>query len=179
MALFVILAQVACGGGSQLPPASGFNVEARVRIFAVTGTPIHLPSGWAILFADAIRFDQSAGFDFAFDIDPSGQPVFKPLGAFGLLQPSGNAGLQHTQLTWDEIKLAEINGYIVDRPVPIAVGDRLFARSTVTAFCFNGSPTYAKIEVLDIEMDVRAVTFNILSNPNCGLRGLEPGLPSR
>jgi hypothetical protein len=40
-----------------------------------------------------------------------------------------------------------------------------------------GLPKYAKLEVLSFDDVTRIVTFRIITDDNCGFRGLEPGLP--
>jgi hypothetical protein len=79
--------------------------------------------------------------------------------------------------TFEGIREAPSDGYITDRVVPIAVGDRFVVRGRIT--CTIGVPKYAKLEVMEFEETARTVTFRILTDENCGFKGLEPGLPDR
>jgi len=42
-----------------------------------------------------------------------------------------------------------------------------------------GIPYYAKMQVLFIDDAARAIRFRILTDINCGYRGLQPGLPTK
>lgn len=168
-----------CGDPNFLNPPNFENNVTSVRIWAISGTPVHLPVAWHSPTATRVRFDQSAEFDFAFDIRPDGTPVLLPQGSFGLLQPAGNPGLQRTQLPWEDIKLAELSGYQVADTIPVDVGDRFYLRTGTVSLCFNRLPFYGKIQVMEIDAEERSVLFRLLLNANCGYKGLEPGLPTQ
>jgi len=169
----------ACGDPNFLGPAQSTNEITTVRLWAIQGTPIHLPSAWSVAFRTRIRLDQTADFDFAFDIDAAGRPVLLPLGTIGLPRTTGSPGLIPTPLTWDAITAAQVNGYVVDDTIPIAVGDRLFVRSAISTISSNTYPLYGKVEIQEIDLIERSVGFRILTNLNCGYKSLEPGLPAK
>lgn len=173
------LGLAACGDPNFLNPPNFPNGTTSVRLWAIQGTPIHLPSAWSISGANRIRLDQSPNFDFAFDITPDGRPILLPQGIFGLLQQSGNPGFIRTEIPWDDIDFALINGYLVNDTIAIAVGDRFYARSGSIALCFSSLPFYAKMQIMEIDSEERTVLFRILSNLNCGYKALEEGLPTR
>lgn len=173
------LGLAACGDPNFLNPPNFANGTAAVRLWAIQGTPLHLPSAFSISAASRIRLDQSPNFDFAFDITPDGRPVLLPQGIFGLLQQTGNPGFIRTETPWEEILLARINGYQVNDTIPIAVGDRFYARSGSVTLCFSSLPFYAKVQVMEIDPEERSVFFRILSNLNCGYKSLEEGLPEQ
>lgn len=179
VALLATLGLAACGDPNFLNPPQFPNGVTVVRIWAIQGTPIHFPSAWSIQAASRIRLDQSPNFDFAFDFDAEGRPVLLPQGSFGLLQPTGNAGLQRTDRQWDEMLMGALNGYQVADTIRIDVGDRFYARSGAVSLCFSSLPFYAKVQILEIDEADRSVLFRILSNLNCGYRSLEEGLPER
>jgi hypothetical protein len=174
---FALLATVACSDSSGLPDPTFANEERTVTLYALTGTPVGTPSAYAIHGNLRIRTDVSQDFDFAFSINESdGRPVFAPRAVLGIepnasLQP----GLMPSSLTFEGIIEAPSNGYITDEVVPIAVGDRFIVRGRIT--CTIGVPKYAKLEVLTIDTSARTVTFRVLTNENCGYKGLQPGLP--
>jgi hypothetical protein len=172
----LLAAAVACSDSNGLPDPTFTNVERFETLYALTGTPIGTPSGYALSGSLRIRTDLSIDFDFAYSIEPDGRPVLVPRAALGIepnasLQP----GLQSSSASFEAITEAPSNGYITDQVVPIAVGDRFLVRSRIT--CAIGVPKYAKLEVILIDENARTVTFRILTNDNCGYKGLEPGLP--
>jgi hypothetical protein len=169
----------ACGDANFLNPATSENAVINVRLWAIQGTPIHLPTAWSVPLRTRIRMDQNANFDFAFDIDPTGRAVLLPRGAFGLTTGSGNPGLFTAATAWDEITVAPINGYLVSDTIPVTVGQILYVRSAVSGVCFASYALYGKMEILDIDTTARSLGFRILTNANCGYKSLELGLPTK
>ncbi len=173
---FALLAAIACSDSNGLPDPTFNNVERTETLYALTGTPVGTPSGYALEGSRRVRTDASIDFDFAYSIEPDGRHVFVPRAALGIepnvsLQP----GLQSRSVSFEAITEAPSNGYITDQVVPFAVGDRFVVRSRIT--CAIGVPKYAKLEVLSLDETARTVTFRVLTNDNCGYKGLEPGLP--
>jgi len=179
VSLLLLLGLAACGEANLLNPPHSSNAERTSTLWAIRGTPLFQPSAWSIQFEEPVRLDQNPNFDFAFDIDDAGRAVLLPLGVFGVLQRAGNPGLFQAARPWDEILLAEVNGYLIADTIPVVVGDRLYARSAISISCFSRYPLYAKLEVQAIDAEQRTLTFRILSNLNCGYKGLEPGFPSK
>lgn len=170
----------ACGDPNRLPDAIFENTVDTVTVFAVAGTAVHLPSGYAMTERRPVRLDQSTNADFAYDRTPEGDHVFLP----GFLVGQGGSGgidpgLQPTTTPFDEIERAILNGYIARDPVPLAAGDVFYLRSRIPGSCFLGVPAYGKLEVLEFDEIERSVTFQILVNLNCGYRDLVEGLPER
>lgn len=179
VSLLAALLTGACGDTNFLNPATSENAIINVRLWAIQGTPLYLPTAWSVPLRTRIRLDQNANFDFAFDIDPAGRAVLLPRGAFGLEVGSGNPGLFIANKEWDEITIAPINGYLVSDTIPIAVGQTLYVRSAVSGVCFSSYALYAKMQILEIDMITRSVGFRILTNANCGYKSLELGLPKQ
>jgi hypothetical protein len=175
---FAFLIAAACDDSSGLPDATLTNVERTETLYAVVGTPISTPSAYAIEGSRRVRTDLSIDFDFAYNLESDGSHVFVPRAALGI-EPdqSVNPGFQPRTEAFEAIREAPSNGYITDRPVPIAIGERYIVRSRVT--CTLGVPKYAKLEVVSFDDGARTVTFRVLTNDNCGFRGLLPGLPDR
>jgi hypothetical protein len=176
----LLLVGSACSDSNGLPDAAIPNVERTETLYALIGTPVATPSGYALDGSRRIRTDLSVDFDFAYDVQTDGQPVFIPRAVLGIdetatLQP----GFQVRSESFEAITVAPSNGYITDRVVPIAVGDRFVVRSRITT-CINiGVPKYAKLQVVSFDPPARTVTFRVLTDDNCGFKGLEPGLPDR
>jgi len=168
----------ACSSGSDLPDATDANLVDTTTVWALDGTAITSPSGFSIPDRIAVRTDQSAAFDFVFNIDNSGKPVFLMIDLLGLGSISGvNPGLLGTELPFDEIRQAVVgDAYVFDDTVSVAVGNKFYARSRVVCSAL-AIPMYGKIEVLAVDPVERSITFRYLVNNNCGYLSLEPGFP--
>ena len=172
----------AIGGCSDpiLLPANFENRVDTLTLWAANGTPVAKPSAYLISQRSAVRLDQVTYFDFIFDITPEGEYVLVPLAALASTgRTSGNPGLLPTQTEFGAITIAEQTGYITADTVRIRVSDVLYARSQPAPSCILGIPHYAKLQVLAQNDSARSVQVQVLSNINCGYRGLEPGLPER
>src|SRR5262245_3926039 len=171
-------ALAACSDSNSLADPTDENAVEENSVGSLTDTPITTASGYSIS-TGPIRTDQTGEFDFAFDIEgeaATGQPVLLPRAALGIVSTgSADPGIQKTPEAFDSIDVAPSNGYITDEKVPVAVGDRLFIRSRV--ICSIGVPIYAKMEILSIEDG--EIHFKVLTDQNCGYRGLEPGFPDK
>lgn len=169
----------ACGDPNALPPPGLSNVVDTVVIYAVTGTEVWQPSGYAMTERRAVRLDRTNQADFAFDFR-DGVPLLLPGSLVGHPGSSGlHPGLQHLARPFDSVKVAEVNGYVSLDTLHAAVGDVFFTRSRIPVNCFFGLPTYGKLEVLEIDPVNRTLRFRTLVNRNCGYKGLEPGLPTQ
>jgi hypothetical protein len=178
MGLF-LLASVACSDDDGLSDPTFSNVVRSDTVYALLGTPVTTPSAYAIEGNRRVRTDVSTDFDFAYNIEPDGRRVFVPRAALGIQTTATvNPGLQLRSESFDAITVAPGNGYITDRAVPIVAGERYVVRGRVTCLTL-GLPKYAKLEVVSFDDAARTVAFRILTNDNCGFRGLEPGLPDR
>lgn len=174
-----VLGLVACGDPNQLPPASFENRVDTLTVYALSGTAVWRPSGYAATEFRVVRLDQTNTADFAFDIRGT-QPVLLPAKAVGQAgSGSLNPGLLHTPLAFDSITYAENSGYNSVDTVHVAIGRSFYLRARAVSSCYLGTPTYAKLEVLAIDDQARSMTFQVLVNANCGYKGLEPGVPTR
>jgi len=104
--------------------------------------------------------------------------VFLPRATLGIDSlASVKPGLQASTESFEGITTAPSNGYTTDSVVAIAVGERYVVRGRVTCVSL-GLPKYGKLEVVSFDDVARSVTFRILTDDNCGFKGLQPGLPS-
>jgi hypothetical protein len=84
--------------------------------------------------------------------------------------------------TYADLQRAPNIGYTYGEAVPIAVGDVGSIQSNGHPFCASSfiSPSiFAKLTVEALDPAARTATFKIRSDPNCGFRGLQTGLPTR
>lgn len=172
------LAAAACSDSNNLPDATIESVERTDTLWALVGTPVSAPSGFSVEGSRRIRTDLSVDFDFAYNIEASGEHIFLPRAALGIDTANAvNPGFVSRTESFEAITTPATGGYITEAAVPIALGQRYVVRSRVT--CNIGVPKYAKMEILEFDDVRRIVTFRILVNDNCGFRSLEPGLPDR
>lgn len=187
--LVVGVGLVGCDDPFAILPASRPNTVDTLELFAVNGTGLNRPSGYALATKGLLRLGidpppvlNAPPFDFMYRIDAAG-PQFAPFGAVAPLTAnqteSGRPGLQTTPTAFDAIKEGQQIGYSVDKAITLTPRLVLFARSALPNNCFLGIPYYAKIEVLEVVDSTRSIKFRILTNNNCGYRGLEPGIPTR
>ncbi len=168
---------VACNDPNELPAAANSNFVDTLTLSALDGTPIQAPSAFSILDF-AVRTDLTSAFEFAYNVDAAGQPVFLPQAVLGIgTQNNVRPGFIRTTTPFDGIVEALRNGYITDTAIAIAPGDRFMLRSRAVC-ALLGVPQYGKLEILSIDAAARTVTFRVLVNNNCGYISLQPGIPT-
>jgi hypothetical protein len=174
--LAVATLAAACSA-SQLPPAQLSNVIDTVTLGALDGSALQWPAAYSVADGQAVRTDQSANFDFIYNVDPSGHHVLLPLEVVGLGSSGGtDPGLQKVSVTFENLLSAPLDGYVSNDTLTIAVGDVIAARSRIA--CSLGVPQYAKLQVLSFDDDQRTMQFQVLANINCGYRSLTAGVPT-
>ena len=181
--LAVVAAASACGDSSLLPPADLLVLDDTVTLWAVTGTAITLPSAFDILLNSVARTDRTGGFDFVFGFVPDtltgdsvpGLPALLPRGWMGL---SADGGLLRVATKFDSLAAAPGSGYDSYAPVYLDTGTVVVARSR-TQTCNFGltSGQFAKVQPVAIDIAARKIVLHVVNDPNCGYRGLQPGLP--
>jgi hypothetical protein len=167
----------ACSDSNSLGDATEVNVVDTVTLGALEGTSISTPSGYRIS-TGPVRTDQTVEFEFAYNVrrldDGSYQRVLLPLAALGLTSTNQvEPGLQRREESFDDITHAPSNGYVSDSAVPVQLGERYVVRSRIV--CSIGVPLYGKLQILSFQDST--VTFQVLTDQNCGFKGLLPGLP--
>jgi hypothetical protein len=170
----------ACGDDLTLPAATLETESLTVTLYALTGTPVAQPSAYNIIFLTPVRTDRSTDFDFAVDMDTNqtGDTVvlILPRGAMGL---TADGGVQKVDVPFDSLLLAPADGYIQDSALAVATGDVLaFASRRQTCNFGVVRPHYAKALVEAVDRVQRSVQLRMRIDPNCGYRGLAPGVPT-
>lgn len=172
---FALLA--ACSDPFGLPPPRSENAVDTVALFALDGTPLSSPSAYHLETLSVVRTDRSPVFDFAFNVDSLGRPVLLPTGPLRLGEGSG---IRLMTTPFDSIKVAPGGGYERSKAVVVDAGTVAVVHSRPTPCSFGTTVfLYAKLQVLTIDAAARRIVFQILTNANCGYRGLEPGFPVR
>jgi hypothetical protein len=174
----LVLAAIACGDDTQLPPPQFPNVVDTTVLYALTGTPLATPSGFDGVQGVPVRTDLNRPFDFVVDLDAANVLQLMPVGALGYVP---EAGLLVTTDSFDGVTTAPLDGYVTDSARAADVGTVFVLRSRPSSeLCALSGvlPRYSKFRVLAIDLPERAITIEFLVDRNCGYRGLAPGLPA-
>ncbi len=173
-------ATTACGDANLLPPATLGVREDTITLWAITGTSIALPSAWDQVLGIAARTDRTSSFDWAFDfvwdsVAHDTVPALLPRGALGL---SVDGGLQKVSGVFDSLRTAPGSGYDGSAPVYLDSTTVVATRSR-TQTCNFGiySGIFAKATPLAISRSFRKVVLRLVTDPNCGYRSFNPGVP--
>jgi hypothetical protein len=162
--------------GNGLGNAQIENTVDTVVLGSLVGTPISVPSAYAVATASPIRTDQTTGFDFAYDQLPDGRHVFLPLALLGVSSSTAAPGLQLSDKSFADLTDPPSDGYTTIDTILVSVGQVYAVRGRVVCTTL-GVPQYAKIHILSFDDADRTVTFEALANTNCGFRSLVPGIP--
>jgi hypothetical protein len=180
-AAFVAVAG-ACSDPNAIPDANASNEVDTLFLWSLSDGPLTEPAAYSINARNGVRtWEVGSNFEFAFDEDATGQPVFLPTAVLDLLGDGAlRPGLKRpsSTTTFDAMTKAPSNGYIVSDTVPIAIGDLFYIRTTVSTCSLLGVPLYGKLEVLELDPVQHTVRLRVLANQNCGYRGLNPGIPN-
>ncbi len=161
-------------------------VQAAFTLHAFNGTPATAPAAAVLVNTPtAVRMGSTYSFDFALDFSATGQALLYPVDLVAsdiALGRERYVGFQKvTGQGYDQLLLAPNAGYTYDEPLPVAVGDVGYIQSNAHPLC-RGSFTpliYAKFRVDAIDPQARTITMTVRSDPNCGFRGLDTGIPER
>lgn len=174
VSLIAILGLSACGEGTEpiLIPIPDETREATV-VDVSTGS-VADPSAFDVITGEAVRTDQFSGWDFVFQITEEGGAVWWPRSS--IIEENEDSGLILSSLDFDALVEAPESGYVQLESVPVSVGDVFAARSRRDpAFGNVRCRHFAKLEILEIDVEEGTVSFQHLVNPNCEKRKLVPG----
>jgi hypothetical protein len=176
--LLAAFALGACSNPNALAKASVPNVLDTLTLWSLRGGPLQKPTAYSLPGSGGVRTYDGGTWEFAFSIEPARGAVFIPLAALGL-SPSGSLkpGLIASTALFDAMTKAPLNGYITDDTVGVNVGDRFFVRSRLVCAAL-GVPQYGKLEVLALDTTAKSITFQTVSDNNCGYRGVRLGIPT-
>ena len=176
---FVLVA--ACSDPNAIPRAYLENDTATVTLASLERGLVTQPTAYSLSLASAVRtWEAGTNFDFVFSMDAQDRTAFLPLASLGLSTTAAvKPGLLKTTTAWDAMTKAPLNGYVTLDSVPIAEQDRFYLRTAVSTCVGLGVPLYGKLQILDIDTAAATVKFLVLSDQNCGYRGLALGVPKQ
>lgn len=179
LSLFFVLA--GCGSLTR-PSAQTDNGTDTTTVFAINGTPVDAPTGLWFFGQQAVVISPQLTFDVAFDIDSTGTTkLYTVRYISGGLSTAHSVGLQKYNGTFDALQKAPTGGYIADSLYTAHVGDVFLVQTSdpnACSFSIYSNVIYAKLEVLGIDPNARAVRTRFTVDPNCGFLSLVPsGIP--
>jgi len=171
-ALILLLAAAACGKSLGVFLLTVPLRPSEVTLNDFTTGALQDPSAFDVIGDQAVRVDQTNQWDFLFRV-ANGVGEFVPFSS--LADSVTEAGLLKSMDAFDGVLKAPRDGYERNNAVPIALGDVIMVRSRRNRTQILICNQFLKLEVLDLDLVRRSVTFRYLRNPNCGDTVLEPG----
>ncbi|MGI9078968.1 MAG: hypothetical protein ACR2G6_16820 [Gemmatimonadaceae bacterium] len=171
----VSLAGVAACGDPTRITARFPTIADTITVFALTGTPLSVPTALNTFRHEAVRTEATSLYDVVFDIDSSGRIILYPPAAVGGF---GSAALRAVSEAFDALERAPDSGFDSDNPLTIGAGEVVVIRAQPPE-CQNSlkPEIYTKLVVDNVDQGNRTITFRVRVNPNCGFRDLTEGVP--
>jgi hypothetical protein len=181
LVLLAFAVVAACSDPNAIPSAYIENDTTTVVLASLERGTVTQPTAYSMTLGSAVRtWEVGTDFDFLFSMDPQDKTAFLPLASLGLATSAAvKPGLLRTTTAWDAMTKAPLNGYVTLDSVPIAEQDRFYLRTAVSTCVGLGVPLYGKLQILDIDTAAGTVKFLVLSDQNCGYRGLALGIPKQ
>ena len=175
-----LAAAVACSSDPYAPKASYPVNAGAIRVLALNQTPPEAESGVGLFSRSTAVPDFSEQFDFALDIDAGGNVVIIPRSK--VVRCSSICQLGMRLVRPDSVKFEELydapkSGYVYDSVTTLPIGTTVvFVTKEVLCRPSNLSTydLYAKMIVDSVHLAERAIYARVVSDPNCGFRGLVP-----
>ncbi len=176
-----LVAALACSSDPYAPKALYAVRADTIRVLALNGTAAEAQSGVRLLTGSSEVPDFSEQFDFALDIDASGNVVVIPRSKIVTCSSICQLGIR--LIRPDSVSFADLydapkSGYTYDSVTTLPVGvTAVFVTKEVLCQPSNISTydMYAKLVVDSVRVPERAIYARLVSDPNCGFRGLVPG----
>lgn len=156
-----------------------------LKVFALTGTPLSAPSALNITGRSVLRAATSTvgsvNFDIVFDVNSAGKILLYPAKTVAA-DANRTVGLLKSDTPFNDITEAPVGGYQFDSVTVANVGQAVVvnARSDLCAANPFLPNQYAKLVVDSVATASRLLFFRLVTDNNCGYRGLVPGdIPKR
>jgi hypothetical protein len=176
-----LVAALACSSDPYAPKALYPVSTDTIRVLALNGTAAEAQSAVRLLTVSSTVPDYSQTFDFALDIDAGGNVILMPRSKVVSCTSICQLGIKvipADSVEFDNLYDAPKSGYTYDSVTTIPVGATV-AFVTKEVFCqasnISTYDLYAKMIVDSVRMSDRAIFARVVSDPNCGFRGLVPG----
>jgi hypothetical protein len=162
--------------------------EGTFTVHSLNGSAPSAPAAALLVESPvAVRIGSSFTFDFAVDFTSAGVASLLPVDVVAspaVVSAARYVGFQIVEgQSYDQLLLAPTGGYTYDAPFPVEVGDVGYIQSGAHPLCLARNSftpiIYAKFRVDAIDPVARTVRMTVRSDPNCGFRELETGIPGR
>jgi hypothetical protein len=177
-----LAAAVGCSSDPYAPKALYAVSIDTLRVLALNGTAAEAQSGVRLLTAQSTVPDFSESFDFALDIGADGKVLLLPRSKVVTCTSICQLGIKVVptdSVEFDKLYDAPKGGYTYDSVTTVPVGATI-AFVTKDLFCqpsnISTYDLYAKMIVDSVRMSDRSLFVRVVSDPNCGFRGLVPGI---
>jgi hypothetical protein len=175
----ILCATAACGDPTR--PRAELNVITdTVSLYALNGGPDYAPVAFSVIDGRLRSLNSGLQFDVAVDLDPQGRVVLYPVNLVGnQLASAGRVGIQRVQGTFEALTRAPRSGYQSDSAVVLRPGEvaAVQVSNPVCLYSTVGAQMYGKFAVDSVSLPQRQIFGKLATDPNCGFRSLEPGLP--
>ena len=174
-----LLATAACDDPFEPRATTPVRTDSFVA-YAMSGTPVNVPTAFNVVFFTTVRMEPSYGFDFAFDLDDQGRVLVVPVTRLGGAVIVGRrVGLQKATMPFDQITRAPVTGYHYDSTLAMTEGETMLVEVLADQCPFGTSSlVYSKFQVRAVDTARRRLAFLLTYDPNCGFRSFLSGIPS-
>lgn len=179
LALFA-LAVAACSDPFKVT-AQYTNAAFAFSLYGLSGSgPANAPAALDFGSLSAVRVDGSFGFDVAFDFDGTGKIRVIPQRLVGAsVSGARTVGLQRVTGVYESVLLAPTRGWVFDSTLSVLPGEVVVVRLTSSGCVYQlSSELYAKF-VVDSVKAGGLIFGRGVSNPNCGFKSFEDGIPTK
>lgn len=149
-----------------------------LNAYALNGTAPEAASAVRIFYPTTAVPDFTEQFDFALDIDATGNVVVIPRAKVVSCTIACQLGIQLSNTSFDSLYDAPSNGFRYDSITTLPVGKTavfVTKESLCTQSNISTYDMYAKMVVDSVHPADRQIFFRIATDRNCGFRGLVPG----
>lgn len=175
-----LVAAVACSSDPYAPKALYPATADTLRVLALSGTSPEAESGIRLFSGSSVVPDYSEGFDFALDINDDNEVILIPRSKILTCTVICQLGVKQVpvdSVPFDSLFDAPQSGYTYDSVTVLPVGVTT-AFVTKEIFCqpsnISTYDLYAKMIVDSVRLSDRSIFVRVVSDPNCGFRGLVP-----
>jgi hypothetical protein len=177
----VLVAATACGDLTSGIPTLPTIADTTV-VYSVNGAPPSAPTALYLFSGNVVPATTDFTFDIVFDVDTNGKVklIPNPNFASALVGAAHPVALQVSTQDFDDITVAPTGGYHTDSVQVVSPGTTVLIQSQDALACqasLVGVTVYGKVVVDSLDKTTRRMFIRYVSDPNCGFRSLEPGLP--
>lgn len=179
LALTALAATAACDDPFEPRATTSVRSDSFV-VWAITGTPVNLPTAMNVIFFTPVRVEPTYGFHLAFDIDEQGRVELIPVTRVGGILTAGRrVGIQKATVPFEQLARAPAVGYHYDSVFVLTPGETAVVELGAEQCPFGVSQiVYAKLVIRTVNPVDRQLSFKMTYDPNCGFRSFLPGVPT-